>query len=115
MAAAEMVRLLRAEADAAQTRLDEAERALEKERKRQADEKRIARSGGGVRLTIRQLDDLEAHASHDLVTYAVDELRDAVLSVHERNVAEALYARLNLDERDVIERLLAMTAPRELR
>lgn len=110
----EMVRL-RSEANEAQRRLDEAEEALEKERTRLSAEKRIARRGSGTRMTIRQLDDLEAHASHELVVCAVDELRDATLSVHEHNVADGLYAKLTGDERDVLERLLAMTAPRELR
>lgn len=50
----------------------------------------------------------------EVLTAAVEELRDTGLSVHDHRVLQGICERLDGDERDLVERLLPMLAPRNL-
>jgi hypothetical protein len=110
----EQVDRARQDVAALRNRLEEQEDALEEAEQRAADEERAARRARQSRLTERELQQLEGGRSTNrpLLSFAVDELRDLVFSTHDRSVLAGICERLDGYERDLVERLLAMTASR---
>lgn len=97
-------------------RVAEQEEELEEAEQRLCAEERRARRARRTRLTSPEIDRLEATPSSNRVLRdaACDELRDIVLGAHDRAVLVGIHDRLDGYERDLVERLLDITAPRAI-